>query len=68
MTPQINDLSSSLSDYARYINDHAVDFFIGKETKTKTGPKLAHCNVQVNCKKEGIKDRSIISAVIWPQR
>ena len=50
-----------------YINGHDDDFFIGKETKTKTWPKLAHFIVQVNCRKEGIKDLSIILAVYGPR-
>ena len=54
-------------DHAIYINDHADDFFIGKETKTKTWPKLAHCTVQVNCMKEDIKDLSVILAVYGPR-
>ena len=54
-------------DHAIYINGHADDFFIGKETKTKTWPKLAHFTVQVNCRKEGIKDLSIILAVYGPK-
>ena len=46
----------SYFDHAIYINGHADDFFIGKKTKTKIWPKLAHFTVQVNCRKEGIKD------------
>ena len=37
------------------------------ERKPKPKPKLAHFNVQVNCRKEGIKDLSIILAVYGPR-
>lgn len=36
------------------INDCADDIFNRNFLKSRTGPKLAHCPLHVNCSKEGI--------------